>query len=46
VRHRVSVSPGDAWTLRALMKAERPVLRKLRELNEEILSLTPQMEGA
>jgi len=45
-RHRASVSTGDAWTIRALVKAERPVLRKLKQLDEEILSLTPQMEGA
>lgn len=45
-RHRVSVSTGDAWAIRALVKAEGPVLRKLKQLNEEILSLTPQMEGA
>lgn len=45
-RHRVSVSTGDAWTMRALMKAERPILRKLKQLKEEMLSLTQQMEDA
>lgn len=45
-RLRVSVSSGDAWTIRALVKAEKPVRRKLKELKEEIRSLTPQMEEA
>lgn len=45
-RHRASVSSGDAWTIRALVKAEGPVLRKLKQLKEEILGLTPQMEDA
>ena len=45
-RHRASVSAGDAWGMRALMKAERPVLRKVKLLDEEILSLTPQLEDA
>lgn len=43
-RHRASVSTGDAWTIRALVKAELPVLRKLKQLNDEILSLTPHPE--
>ena len=37
---------GDAWAIRALVKAEGPVLRKLKELNEEILKLEPQEEDA
>lgn len=41
-----SVATGDVWTIRALVKAERPVLRKLMELKEEIQRLTPQMEEA
>lgn len=45
-RHRASVATGDAWTIRALVKAEGPVLRKLKQLKEEILSLTPRMEDA
>lgn len=45
-RHRASVSSGDAWTIRALVKAEGPVLRKLKQLKEEILGLTPQMGDA
>ena len=45
-RYRASVSTGDAWTIRALSKAEGPVLRKLANLKKEIQSLTPQMEDA
>lgn len=45
-RHRASVSTGDAWSIRALVKAERPILRKLGQLDEEILNLTPWMEDA
>jgi len=40
-QHSASVSMGDAWAIRALVKAERPVLRKLKELNDEILKLEP-----
>jgi len=45
-QHRASVYMGDAWVIRALVKAEGPVLRKRKELNEEILKLEPQTEGA
>lgn len=45
-QHRASVSIGDAWTIRALVKAERPVLRKLKELNDEIAKLEPRKEVA
>lgn len=45
-QHRASVSMGDAWAIRALVKAEGPVLRKLKELNEEIWKLEPQEESA
>ncbi len=45
-QHRMSVSTGDAWAIRALVKAESPVRAKLKELDEEILKLTPTMEGA
>jgi len=31
-----SVSGGDAWTLRALVKAEAPILRKLAELSSKL----------
>jgi CRISPR system Cascade subunit CasA len=44
-QHRASVSTGDAWAIRALVKAEGPVRRKLKELNEEILKLEPQREA-
>jgi CRISPR system Cascade subunit CasA len=37
---------GDAWAIRALVKAEGPVQRKLKELKEEILKLEPQQEDA
>jgi len=42
--HRNTVSTGDAWAIRALVKAEGPVLRKLKELNDEIKKLEPQKE--
>jgi len=45
-QHRASVYMGDAWAIRALVKAEGPVLRKLKELNEEIQKLEPQKEDA
>lgn len=45
-QHRASVSMGDAWTIRAIVKSEEPVLRKLKELNSEILKLEPQEEEA
>ena len=45
-QHRASVSMSDAWAIRALVKAEGPVLRKWKELNDEILKLEPQEESA
>lgn len=45
-QHCASVSMGDAWAIRALVKAEGRVLRKLKKLNDEILKLEPQKEGA
>ena len=45
-QHRASVASGDAWSIRAIVKAEGPVLRKLAQLNDEILKLEPQKEGA
>ncbi len=45
-QHRASVSMGDAWAIRALVKAEGPVLRKLKELDDEIMKLEPQKEVA
>lgn len=41
-QHRASVSMGDAWAIRALVKAEDLVRRKLKELNDEIIKLEPQ----
>jgi len=43
-QHCASVSTGDIWAIRALVKAEKPVKRKLEELNVEILKLEPQKE--
>ncbi len=37
---------GDAWTIRALVKAEGSILRKLKELSDEIKKIEPQEEGA
>lgn len=45
-QHSASVSSGDAWAIRALVKAEGPVRRKLKELNDEIIKLEPQKEVA
>ncbi len=45
-KHRASVSMGDAWAIRALVKAEGPVLRKRKELNDEIFKFEPQKEDA
>ena len=45
-QHSVSVSTGDAWAIRALVKAEGPVRRKVRELNDEISKFKPQKEVA
>lgn len=44
--HRAAISMGDAWAIRALVKAESAVLRKLKKLNEEILKLEPKQEAA
>lgn len=43
-QHRASVSMGDAWAIRALVKAEKSVEDKLKELTREILKLEPQQE--
>lgn len=45
-QHRNSVSIGDAWAIRALVKAERSVSEKLKELNNEIRKLELQEEPA
>ncbi len=41
-QHSASVSTGDAWAIRALVKAEGRVLRKLKELKDEIVKLEPR----
>jgi CRISPR system Cascade subunit CasA len=38
-QHCTSVAAGDAWEIRAVVKAEKPVTRKLAELKDEILKL-------
>jgi CRISPR system Cascade subunit CasA len=43
-QHRASVSMGDAWAIRALVKAEGAVWRKLKELTNEILKLDSEKE--
>ena len=45
-QHRASVSAGDAWAIRAFVKAGAPVWRKLKELDEKIARLAPQEENA
>lgn len=45
-KHSATVSMGDAWAIRALVKAEIPVRRKLKELDAEILKLEPKQEAA
>jgi CRISPR system Cascade subunit CasA len=45
-QHRVTVCIGDAWAIRALVKAERLVRRKVKELDDEIMKLEPNKEGA
>lgn len=45
-QHRSSVSTGDAWAIRALVKAEGPVRRKFKQLGDEIAKLEPKKEGA
>jgi CRISPR system Cascade subunit CasA len=45
-QHRASVSTGDAWAIRAFVKAEGPVLRKLKELSDEIKKLESQKEDS
>ncbi len=40
-QHSASISTGDAWAIRALVKSEGRVLRKLKELRNEISKLKP-----
>lgn len=44
-QHRATVSMGDAWTIRALVKAEKSIEDKVKELTREILKLEPQGEN-
>ncbi|MEO8032058.1 MAG: type I-E CRISPR-associated protein Cse1/CasA [Gemmatimonadota bacterium] len=44
-QHRVSVATGDAWSIRALVKAEGFVVRELRDLNARIEKLAPARES-
>lgn len=43
-KHRASVSSGDAWAIRALVRAEGSVARKVKELSDEIRKYEPQEE--
>lgn len=40
-QHRVMVSGGDAWAIRAFVKSEKPIKAKLKKLNDEIRELEP-----
>lgn len=44
-QHRTSVASGDAWAIRALVKAEAPIRRKLKQLSDEIQKLEAPKEG-
>jgi CRISPR system Cascade subunit CasA len=44
-QHSASVSTSDAWAIRAIVRAETPVMRKLKELNAEIIKLEPHEEA-
>ncbi len=48
-QHSAAVSTGDAWEIRALVKAEGQVLRKLKQLKKRLLSSNrkdPEKEDA
>jgi CRISPR system Cascade subunit CasA len=40
-----AVSTGDAWAIRAFVKARKPIRDKLSEIDEEIKKLAPAKEG-
>lgn len=42
--HCSVVATGDAWAIRALVKAEKPIRRKIKELSELITQLNPDKE--
>jgi CRISPR system Cascade subunit CasA len=46
--HRTSVATGDAWAIRALVRAEEPLQKAFHELTQEITQLkpTPKEEDA
>jgi CRISPR system Cascade subunit CasA len=44
-QHSASVAIGDAWAIRALVKAERHIARKVKELNDKIKKLEPHEEA-
>lgn len=44
--YQTTVGRGGAWGIRALVRAEEPVERRLKELSAEIDGLTSQMEVA
>lgn len=41
-----SIVRHGAWTIRAVVQAEEPIRRMMSRLDEEIVNLTPQTEGA
>ncbi|NLX17845.1 MAG: type I-E CRISPR-associated protein Cse1/CasA [Desulfobulbus sp.] len=43
-QHCTSISMADAWAIRAMVKAEKTVLNKLKKLTAEIEKLAPQKE--
>ena len=43
-QHRASVSIGDAWAIRALVKSEGPLRKELRLLNQEIAKLKAALQ--
>ncbi|MBZ5538400.1 MAG: type I-E CRISPR-associated protein Cse1/CasA [Acidobacteriia bacterium] len=45
-QHRASISTGDAWAIRALVKAEGQVRSKVKELSDEIIKLQPRKEDS
>lgn len=45
-QHRAMAGSGDAWSIRATVRAETPITRKLKELNDEIANLEQNKEEA
>jgi len=45
-QHSASAAMGNAWAIRAIIKAEGPVQDKLKQLRAEIKKLEPQKEVA